>query len=590
MYLKFLQVNLEGFMSIGSMTINLADQGSVLVKGDNQCNEAYSNGSGKSSIFEGIIWCLTGSSLRGSLGVNDIINRNYKSYCKVSVEFEYNKDHYIVTRTRKDPQLGSTLLISINGKDVSKKSLKDTSQYLLQLIPQLSIEILSSVIILGQGLPNKFSSMNSNARKDYLEQITNLSSGIDLITMIYDQYKSDLSEKLEVSTKELYQIKGQVSQLNTLKTSNESKIEQYYQKEVKIQETTSITELSELLDNESVKLNQLISSVKLLESNLHNVNTLLAELSTKRNSIIQYEYPKYLSDTECPLCHQSLPPEVIKSNKTAISKLDAEIKELDNQIQVLNNKKSDLSNLIKDQESQVNQSTNKVQNLQLQIQSVQSQSDSQVVSAQIEYLKNENKNYQEQIMSLSDREVSLQSDIDTQSDYISKINKLSRLVNKEFKSYLLLDIVTFINQLIKQYSDKIIPSSTVKLELSKSGKIEIYKDTTIYELLSGGEKRRIDLIVQFAIRHLMSELTNFHCNLLVLDEIFDNLDKEGCDRVIELINTQFYDVDSQYIISHRIDLNLYGDKELTVVKNKLGISELYQGGLLNESNFSNTFS
>ena len=96
-----------------------------------------------------------------------------------------------------------------------------------------------------------------------------------------------------------------------------------------------------------------------------------------------------------------------------------------------------------------------------------------------------------------------------------------------------------------------------------------------YEVLSGGEKQKVDLIVQFAIRDMMSQFLNFTSNIIVLDEIFDNLDYIGCQRVLDLISNKLNDLDSIFIITHHEnELDIPVDKTITIIKDINGVSKL----------------
>ena len=71
-----------------------------------------------------------------------------------------------------------------------------------------------------------------------------------------------------------------------------------------------------------------------------------------------------------------------------------------------------------------------------------------------------------------------------------------------------------------------------------------------YENLSGGEKQKIDLIIQFSIRDMLSKQLGFTSNILVLDEVFDGLDSKGCTKVIDMI-ASVSDIKNIFIVTHR---------------------------------------
>ena len=73
MKIKFKNITIENFLSIGNTSIDLEDRGYCLITGinNNPNDMAKSNGSGKSSIIEAICYALTGETIRG---VKDIVN------------------------------------------------------------------------------------------------------------------------------------------------------------------------------------------------------------------------------------------------------------------------------------------------------------------------------------------------------------------------------------------------------------------------------------------------------------------------------------------------------------------------------------
>ena len=100
-----------------------------------------------------------------------------------------------------------------------------------------------------------------------------------------------------------------------------------------------------------------------------------------------------------------------------------------------------------------------------------------------------------------------------------------------------------------------------------------------YENLSGGERQKTDLAVQFALRDMLINITGFSCNIMVLDEVFDNLDDIGCANLLKILNGVFVDLNSIYVITHHTDISIPKDKEIHIVKDFTGCSSVY---VLNE--------
>ena len=57
------------------------------------------------------------------------------------------------------------LQITKNGTDISGKTLRESEKNLSNNLPDLTKDLIASTIILGQGMPNKFSSFSPSVRK-----------------------------------------------------------------------------------------------------------------------------------------------------------------------------------------------------------------------------------------------------------------------------------------------------------------------------------------------------------------------------------------------------------------------------------------
>ena len=155
MLLKFESLVLHNFLSFGDVEVNLDDQGYVLVKGTNNCklDNAKSNGSGKSSIWEAIVWAITGDTIRGT---KDVISKYGSNGTYVEIVFKVDSDTYKIIRYKEYSNIGTNLKVFINGEDKSGKGIRDTEKLLEQYLPDVNSSLIGSVIILGQGLPQRF--------------------------------------------------------------------------------------------------------------------------------------------------------------------------------------------------------------------------------------------------------------------------------------------------------------------------------------------------------------------------------------------------------------------------------------------------
>jgi DNA repair exonuclease SbcCD ATPase subunit len=104
---KLNKLVIQNFLSIHEATLKLADRGLVSIEGDNQDDTGSdSNGAGKSSIINAILWCLYGAYGKDE-GADDVVNSKVGKNCMVQAEWidEGSKFvsgcHYRITRYRK---------------------------------------------------------------------------------------------------------------------------------------------------------------------------------------------------------------------------------------------------------------------------------------------------------------------------------------------------------------------------------------------------------------------------------------------------------------------------------------------------------
>jgi DNA repair exonuclease SbcCD ATPase subunit len=152
------------------------------------------------------------------------------------------------------------------------------------------------------------------------------------------------------------------------------------------------------------------------------------------------------------------------------------------------------------------------------------------------------------------------------------LTKFETILKRDFRGFLLSNIIEFISKRAKEYCKVIFDTDKIGFYLDGNN-IEIDYLDKAYENLSGGERQKIDLIVQFSIRDMLCGYLGFTSNILVLDEVFDGLDMIGCQRVLDVISS-ISDIKNIFIVTHRRDLSVPTDKEITVVKSSDGISEL----------------
>lgn len=99
MLINFKKIILHNFLSFGHSEIELEDKNYCMVKGINKCirDNSLSNGSGKSSIWSGICYALTGETIQGITSNLKNINID-EDECYVELVVEINGEEFTIRR------------------------------------------------------------------------------------------------------------------------------------------------------------------------------------------------------------------------------------------------------------------------------------------------------------------------------------------------------------------------------------------------------------------------------------------------------------------------------------------------------------
>ena len=627
MTIKFKKLIIHHFLSYDHAEVELQDKGFCLVKGINRNpkDSAKSNGSGKSSIFNAISYALTGETLQGLK--SNLPNIYYNNGCYVQLEFDVDGHNYKLLRSKDDETYGTDLKITIDGEDKSGKGIRESSELLSQYLPDLTSELIGSVILIGQNMPMKFTANSPSGRKEVLEHLTQS-----------DFMIQDLKNRITERTSKLNDL---IREQDDTILSNESKnsvlVEQLdkYKKEWKEKYslpadktdytflidhyTEEVTALNEELAGINSKLNENKTQEEQISPLLYNLaderqnvlnealtqhNNRVSEISTQKTELRsrratlanRINEVKNIKDV-CPMCGQKIQGVCIPD----ISGEEAEVASIDEQLTNIleteknleEEKKYIVYNINARYDTRLTELRAEVENISSAIKTLSASyfNKNKELLDKTALLNNtirEKENYEtnrnklaDTIKEFEDKIVALTETINASKDkrallgeHLSVVNKMNTIIKRDFRGFLLKNIIDYVNKKAKEYASKIFGCDEVEFTLDGNN-IDISFCGKDYENLSGGEKQRLDLIIQFAIRDFISQYLSFSCNILVLDEITDALDSESCGKVVDFIIEELNSVESVFIISHHADeLELPQDSELLIEKTADGISRV----------------
>ena len=619
--LNFEKLILHNFGSYGHSEIELQNRGFCLVSGQNNYSKdnALSNGSGKSFLWNAVCFALVGETINGLKSNLKNINIIDDLTCYVTVQFVNNKDRYCITR-HIAPK--SDLKIIKNDIDLSGKGIRESEKKLAELLPDLTKNLITSTIIIGQGMPNKFSSFSPSGRKELLEKLTKADFMIEdikqrvttrLTTLtsqvreVEDAVLATTSQRrvfetnLRAAEQEFISLtkpdfRAQIEAKQLLITQFDTQITQLQQqREALLSEFTQLSE--QLLKINSQRLEDLDGAKAAFDGGNRELLNLQASLHVEVRSLNQQiSQLEQVRDT-CPTCGQKLPG----ASKPDTSALREQLATTSKQLTEVTSKVDAYAAAHKQKIAEITEYY-RVQSAEAQVTSEQRKRQVSQIGSEITALEQKRKVEQDQLTRLTYEQetwdtryreletkvneltvtcskltedcVRFEQHKDFLTAHLSMVRKMDNLIKRDFRGFLLANIITYLDRKAKEYCEVVF--GTRDLEISLDGNdLNIIYCGKMFDNLSGGEKQRVDLILQFAIRNMLTAYLNFNSNILVLDEITDFLDKKSCKAVFDLITQELNTIESVFIVSHHAsELALPIDSALTIEKDEFGISRV----------------
>lgn len=533
--IKFNSINITNFLSIESLEFEFKP-GRHLIQGrNNDSISISSNGAGKSSLIEAIPYVLYREFPR-----RDVCKRGQKD-CSVSLNLDINNKNYIITKYNNHSS-HSGVEITVDGENVTSKGVRQTEKTIINAIG-LPYPLFTSSIIIPQGYPVNISQMTPTVRKNIIESLLGLLIWEEYQTIFTAASKEYESKLIAINSQFLNKKEQMVSLYNRikgLKEFTEDHLSEIKDKIKKIkQNIASLTKKRDLIDAKIQAIT--IDSIETLND---ESNKLIYKTSQYVNQKNQIE--NSLISKKCYACSREYTEEEIDNMKSEVKTLDEKIQQFKGendklkvtirQVQELLHNKNIISQNISNYNSELTNLHNDYQ---------RHSENNKIVE-----LEEELELLTEEVNSLKDEVEAVEKDKDSLSFICTSLQPSSKFRTKLVGSYIqvLNNIIEEVTSFISREFEIQLISSTNEAGIdisitNSSGNINYYS-------LSGGEKRRIDVILTLSIQKFLLESSFTDSNLLIFDEIFDNLDSVASNTVLTAINNLFGDEKCIYVISH----------------------------------------
>ena len=195
-------LTLKNFLSIGAVkqTVDFNNQDLTLILGENLDlgGDGAKNGTGKTSILQGLSYALFGGAIN-NIKKDNLINRTNGKAMVVTIDFTVNDVEYRIERGRKP----TFLKFYVNDQEISPEETNDSqgdsreTQEAIEKVLHMSSDMFRHIV--GLNTYNEpFLSLKANDQRVIIEQllgVTILSEKADAIKLLNKQTKDDIQQE-----------------------------------------------------------------------------------------------------------------------------------------------------------------------------------------------------------------------------------------------------------------------------------------------------------------------------------------------------------------------------------------------------------
>ncbi len=186
-------IDIENFLSIHKAKLDLANQGLILIEGENQDDtSAVSNGAGKSSIVDAISWVLYGITAKG-VKSDGVVNIKAGKNCVVTLNFYVDGMEYYIQRHRKSSIKGNKVFLwmvdAIGTCHYLNLGTDKLTQQRIDRLMGCDAATFKASIYMGQESMIDLPNLTDKALKDVLQSAMNL----DRLEAAYELAQSALA-------------------------------------------------------------------------------------------------------------------------------------------------------------------------------------------------------------------------------------------------------------------------------------------------------------------------------------------------------------------------------------------------------------
>jgi DNA repair exonuclease SbcCD ATPase subunit len=567
--MRLLKAGCTNFLLLAKAKIDYRRNGLVLIEGRNHDDSStISNAAAKSTAISHLLsYVLFGKTTEGKKG-SDVINWTAKKNCHVWVTFKVKNRKCRIDRYQKCKGHKNGVVFTVDGEDKSKAKPTETNQLICQYIGATQ-DVFKYTTLFGQGMLNRFTKLGPQAQQQLLEDIASLKV-YDDATTISRRRASDVSSRAdqkdslcEAKKEERQRIKAVLAKLRE-QDDEERSAKKEARAKIKAALKVQKAQLEELED----KANDYGNEAAEAESSWSNLDRRKKRLTTQEGEL-DLETTLMQETKKCSKCKQPLEKHstVIQKDEVALERVREELEVIRVRMTELTAKAEEAREGEQKYEKRGDKVADGIRNLKAELRNNVVPTQSASVETVSKTLKAVSKEYKK-----------LNADRKELRKVHRYAEKLSKQVFPAVRSKALSDVVSYVNRSLERYV-ALLFDKDMSIQLTTDTKLKTGETRSKISLVvrnregdygdsSGGESDKIDMAIAFALHDAAQAISNFSCNILVIDEPANAVDARGVGLIVKALQEKLADLDSIFLISHRSAFKGLVESTWMVVRDK----------------------
>jgi len=591
--INFNKISIKNFLSFGEEPVEIEfKKGLHIITGVNRDKGDRQNGIGKSALIESLYFSIFGTTIR-ELKKDLIPNTFTSGSCEVILTFdvvsENKTNSYKIVRTLNP----SKLYLYKDGEDITRDSIKNTEEYLHNLI-NATPSIFENCVIMTLNNTIPFMGKSKIDKRKFIEGIFNLDVFGKMLSSVREdhskvkrEYEIELT-KMEDSERTLTSLETQKDTIiknrnNKISVYEKRKIDNNDEKNRLLQEYEN--QILEDVDQIKDKIKEIKKTKLIIESQINTLSEekfkIMATISHNQSVI-----PKIgVSGESCTVCLRPIQDhdkKKIEEEKNIIReaiKKDKElIDELESKIQKHKSNKEKLDLTVDKCNKKINQlSINEQKKKNTKQRIAQLNSWLEQLDGDINELKSTSTEVDPLIVEHTSLLESLKELVSSHRYKMNIMDTVKFIVSEEgVKSYIVKKILLLFNDRIRHYLSRLDANCICNFDEYFEEQIINEKNKICsYFNFSGAERKNIDFACLFTfmdMRRLQGDVTY---NIAIYDELFDTcLDQKGITLVSDIINERIDKHDEcVLVVSHRKDNIKFATGDVIFLEKKDGVTK-----------------